>query len=244
MSDEVVFRELKSGILTFSRPFSRFSLFKIGARATLVPMKSKNYCVFAPISLSASVRRKLDDINGQVKYIIAPDLEHHLYVGEWKQLYPNASVIGVEGLDKKRKDVHFDYIFSKNNAKALPKDFTDEFDTAYFDGFVSKDLVLYHKVTKSLMVADLLWNLPAHEQYSNASSKPTGGLTALFNSLNWRNTTHKRFLWYLAGKDRDRMRRDAKLVASWNIETIIPCHGDIIAEGGKAWREAYAWYLK
>lgn len=41
------------------------------------------------------------------------------------------------------------------------------------------------------------------------------------------------------------MRRDAKRVAEWDIERIVPCHGDVIENGGNAaWTSAYEWYLQ
>jgi len=40
------------------------------------------------------------------------------------------------------------------------------------------------------------------------------------------------------------MRRDAKKVAEWQIERIIPCHGDILDTGGnEAWKMVYDWFL-
>ena len=56
------------------------------------------------------------------------------------------------------------------------------------------------------------------------------------------------------------MKKDAKTVAGWDFERIIPCHGvsrgtttfvtpspilqDVIErDAKKAWLEAYAWYL-
>ena len=40
------------------------------------------------------------------------------------------------------------------------------------------------------------------------------------------------------------MKRDAKVVANWDIERIIPCHGDVIEHDAKtAWAEAYKYYL-
>jgi hypothetical protein len=40
------------------------------------------------------------------------------------------------------------------------------------------------------------------------------------------------------------MRRDAKKVAEWDIERVVPCHGDVINEGGKeAWTSTYEWFL-
>jgi hypothetical protein len=41
------------------------------------------------------------------------------------------------------------------------------------------------------------------------------------------------------------MRRDARRVAEWDIERIIPCHGDVIdREGNEVWAKTYEWYLK
>lgn len=51
--------------------------------------------------------------------------------------------------------------------------------------------------------------------------------------------------FYMATTDYVLMRRDAKKVAEWDVERIVPCHGDVIDEGaGEAWRSAYAWFLE
>lgn len=42
------------------------------------------------------------------RYVVAGDFVHHLYVGDYAKEYPNAKVIGVEGLPEKRTDVKFD----------------------------------------------------------------------------------------------------------------------------------------
>jgi hypothetical protein len=40
------------------------------------------------------------------------------------------------------------------------------------------------------------------------------------------------------------MQRDAKRVAEWDIERIIPCHGDVLNDGGNdAWTSTYEWFL-
>lgn len=42
-----------------------------------------------------------------LRYVVAGDFVHHLFVGEYAKAYPDAKVIGVEGLGEKRKDVKF-----------------------------------------------------------------------------------------------------------------------------------------
>ncbi len=56
---------------------------------------------------------------------------------------------------------------------------------------------------------------------------------------------HKALLYYVATTDYSLIRRDAKRVAEWDIQRIVPCHGDKI-EGKKAsqaWALAYSWFL-
>ena len=45
--------------------------------------------------------------------------------------------------------------------------------------------------------------------------------------------------------DYELVRRDAKKVAEWEIDRVVPCHGDVIEEGGReVWKEAYKWFLE
>jgi len=73
-----------------------------------------------------------------MKYLIAPDYEHHISMTPWHKEYPQAKVIGVEGLDEKKKkeDIRFDVIFTKENRHTLKVDeeFDKEFDVEYVPG--------------------------------------------------------------------------------------------------------------
>jgi hypothetical protein len=52
-------------------------------------------------------------------------------------------------------------------------------------------------------------------------------------------------IWYIATIDYSLVRRDAKRVAEWDIERVIPCHGDVIDGGGnEAWASAYEWFIR
>jgi len=92
------------------------------------------------------------------------------------------------------------------------------------------------------MVADLLFNLPAHEQYSKA---PSSGTIPLFgNALQPSGWLHKQLTSSL-GTHKAEMKKDVATVSSWGIERIIPAHGDVIETGGdKAWKAAYSAFLQ
>lgn len=43
----------------------------------------------------------------KVKYLVCPNIVHHLSVQDYVKRYPKASVFGVPGLEKKRSDLNF-----------------------------------------------------------------------------------------------------------------------------------------
>ena len=87
---------------------------------------------------------------------------------------------------------------------------------------LTEDVAFFHASSKTLIEADLLFNLPPTEQYSKTTYRTT--LPLLGPLLTPTAKAHKHFLWG-AGKDKEAMKRDAKAVAAWDFERIIPCHG-------------------
>jgi hypothetical protein len=67
-------REVTQGIWTFSRPFLRVNLFKIGGRATAVRLSNGDVFLVSPVQPDDTTKATLDKI-GKVKYLVAPDFE-------------------------------------------------------------------------------------------------------------------------------------------------------------------------
>ncbi|KAH8816795.1 hypothetical protein F5884DRAFT_234356 [Xylogone sp. PMI_703] len=261
--DEVmVIRDVTPGIVTLSLPFLRFGRFKIGGRATVVKLSNNTLAVFSPVALTPSVRSKLDLLSpgSPVAYLIAPDVEHHVYLSAWSTAFPAAKIIGPEGLPEKRAtqsktdksvlDTPFHTIFTKQNKRDVKIDeaFDADFQYEYVEAHPNRELVFYHKPTSTLIEADLLFNLPATEQYSRTNVSPTTGFASkLFNAL--MNTKgdaiwQKRMVWYGA-KDRAAYAESVKRIDAWDIKNIIPCHGDVImGNGGEVFKKVFSWFLE
>ena len=78
-------------------------------------MNNGSVAVFSPVALTEEVKKKVAAM-GEVKYITALDFEHHIFLAPWHKEYPNAKVIGPEGLPEKRtkqgvEEVPFAVIF-------------------------------------------------------------------------------------------------------------------------------------
>ncbi|KAF8543202.1 hypothetical protein BDD12DRAFT_874824 [Trichophaea hybrida] len=254
-SSSLVIRTVVPEITTFSVPFLRFGKFKFGGRSTVIKLSSGNLAIFSPIPLSSDVTSTLTSIGGSVSYIIAPDMEHHMQLGPYKTAFPTAVVIAPEGLREKRakqgdQDVPVDFAFSKTNKNGmkLPEEFLRDFEVEFWDSHANKEITLLHKPSRTLIEADLLFNLPAREQYSNTDEDPTKGpwtkLVMYFMNTTLGHKGQQRFNWYVACKDKPSWAESARRVAAWDFDRIIPCHGDVIeTDGNDVFRRLFAWHL-
>ncbi|KAH3908962.1 hypothetical protein HBI56_124790 [Parastagonospora nodorum] len=248
---ETVIRDVSPEITTFSVLFNRFAPFgyrefvAVGNRATAIRLRDDRILLLNPVPLEPTVKATLTALGGV--HFIASDLGHHLFVKSYLDVWPDAKTIGVPGLETKRKDVKWDFMCG-DWSMGGPEDefgFSDDFETVFFEGFITYCVAWYHKPTKTLIQSDLMMNLPCTEQYSPPSSEQ-GLLSREFaKRAHPRSIWAKRLMYYIATVNHSLMRRDAKKVAEWDIKRVIPCHGDVIDDGGnEAWSSTYEWFLK
>lgn len=260
----MVIRRLTPDILTLSTPFLRFGRIKIGGRGTVVRMQNGALAVFSPVALTDSVRAELQSLSpgAPVKYITALDQEHHIFLESWHKAFPQARVIAPHSLPELRNKQGYFKIPQDSWLLAQPEksvgqqqlsvdaDFDREFDFEYVHAHANKELVFCHKPSRTLIEADLIFNLPATEQMSRTTENPTSGfLTKLFTYFQHTNGNalgQKRFIWYAASSsDRESFNRSVRRIDSWDFDRLIPCHGDVIEKGGKGiFQKIMEWHLE
>ena len=218
--------------------------------------------MFSPVALTPEVKAKVSELGGDVKYLVALDFEHHIFLSEWATAYPGAKLVGPDGLPEKRLKSQdekigkepFAVVFdpkNKNQIKIGP-DFDQDFEYEYVDAHPNKEIVFVYKPEKILIEADLMFNLPATEQYSRvpAAQKPKGGILASLGNAIWNTQGEakgaKRFTWYaLSRRDRTGFNASIQKINSWDFTTLIPCHGDVIEGNAKAvFDKVFEWHLK
>ncbi|KAL2198632.1 beta-lactamase-like protein [Corynascus similis CBS 632.67] len=261
--DVMVIRDVTPNVVTFSVPFLRFGRFPIGGRGTVVRLSSGGLAVFSPVALTEAAKAKIASLGGDVRYLIATDIEHHIFLSDWAAAYPDAKLVGPEGLPEKRQKANdpkigkepFAVVITPGNgrdARTIGDDFAADFDMEYVHAHANRELVFLYRPDRVLVEADLMFNLPAHEQYSRVpdAQKPSEGwLVRLFNSF---QTTDgdalgmKRFLWHAASRsDRGAFNESVQRIAKWDFDIIVPCHGETIVGGAKAvFEKVFAWHLE
>lgn len=212
--------------------------------------------VVSPVALTPEVHETIRSQGAKVRYIAAPDIEHHLHIGTWKDAFPDAEIIAPEGLYEKRqrskyRDAPFAHVLTAKNKHSISisEEFDREIDIEYVDGHVSREIVFLHKPSRTVIEADLLFNPPPNEQYSRAEEPATAGfLTRFFSSVVSAKPPaiwQQRFAWYLLAKDRARFAESMRRIYGWDFDRLIPCHGDVIETGAKGvFQSVFGWFLE
>lgn len=216
------------------------------------------------------------------------------------EAYPSARLIGPQGLASKSglKCTEYSGDDAKDKEVLGTGVIAQEMQAEYFKGFVNKvrvssagvetrsqsvrqDIAFLHKPSKTLIEADLLFNLPPKEQArrtnprsqrretdlrerstrrarslrpisSASSSRSTRKrLSTKGSSTRWVRKTRREYPRLTSTPSLISMRgisamaKSASVVDGWDFDRIIPCHGDVIEQGGKAaWRSAYDYYFR
>lgn len=256
----VFIQEVTPEITTFDYPFARFGILPIGGRSIAIKMRDGRLWVVPSTPLDQPTKAKIDSL-GEVAYLVAPDNVHHLFLKDFHQAYPSAKVVGTEGHEEKRPDVKFEGIYGKD-PPTKQYGYESELVPQYFPTFANRDVAFLHKDSKTLITADLLFNLPCNQQYRNT---PSGKATSWIPGIIWFSklfnpytSFHKTFLGTAGvaspipgiekgGSTEERKKNFAEAastVAKWDFRRIIMLHGDIIENHGQeAWKAAFSKYI-
>ncbi|WP_067216027.1 DUF4336 domain-containing protein [Marinomonas gallaica] len=189
-------------------------------RMTVVRLSSGDLWVHRPIKLSASIMEQVDNLGG-VKYLIAPNQLHHLFLPEWMSAYPNAEVHGTDGVMKKRSDLSFHAPLNNSQRYAWDSDIEHELFTG---SPLMEECVFYHHHSGTLIVTDLVENFSGNEfnGCQRVVAKGAGILAPNGKTpLDWR-------LSFIFGKAK--ARKHFNKVLSWNPQVLVMAHGEIVSE--------------
>ncbi len=220
-------QQLARGIWSQPAPQSFYGL-HLGTRMTVVQLGDGQLLIHSPIAMTPDLRAEVDAL-GPVRHIVAPNVYHHLYAGEWKAEYPDALLHGARGLAKRRKDLVID---RELGAETLP-DWREHLDTALLSGTMLNETVFLHRPSRSLIVADLIENFETSPHWPTRTYLKLGGIhgkPGLSRPLR------------IVFRDKKRARRALDRILSWDFDRIVLAHGEILESGGsEILREAYAW---
>lgn len=184
--------------------------------------------LISPIEMDESLRSAVDAL-GSVHTIVAPNLLHHRWLGDAKQHYPAAQVLAPFGLREKRPEIAIAQELTSGPV-------TPGLSATLVDGAPKlSELVLFHEPSKTLIVTDLVFNIPE-------ASGMTWLILKVFSKA--LGTVEQSRLLRMFTKDREAAGRSLEAILRLPFDRVVPAHGEVIDVDARAQLAAGTWWMR
>jgi hypothetical protein len=209
----------------------RFVGLEIGARMTVVRLPGPKLLLHSPVAATEELVREVKAL-GPVASLVAPNRFHHLFVGEWLQACPKASVYVAPGLDEKRPDLKIAGVLSDEPEPG----WAGTIDQVLVSGFpLANEVVFFHRPSTTLIATDLAFNVGSNSPpLTRLAFRLAGAYGRLSPTL----------LERLFVRDRSAFRRSLQRILEWPFERVVIAHGQVSETGGREEiARGYSWVL-
>ncbi|HWO09799.1 MAG TPA: DUF4336 domain-containing protein [Polyangiaceae bacterium] len=201
------------------------------ARMSVLPLERGRLALVSPVPIDDDRAAAIAAL-GEVAFLIAPNLLHHLHLGAAAQRYPEARVLAPSGLRRKRPDLPI----GGSLDQPLPAELRASVEVVPIGGAPKIDeYAFYHRETRTLVLTDLVFNI----------TRPEGWLAHL---VLWLGGCHGHLgssrVWRLQLEDRVALRASVERLLELPFETLVMAHGSIVQSAARAQlQRALAWAL-
>ncbi|MEP6863420.1 MAG: DUF4336 domain-containing protein [Deltaproteobacteria bacterium] len=209
-----------------------FAGIDILTRMTVIRM-ADGVILHSPVEIDAATRDAIERI-GPVRAIIAPSIVHHVFVPSAQHAFPDAPLYGIEGLEKKREDLHFTALIGEEP----PPLWAGQLDQVTIGNRVMREVDFLHRASRTLILTDLVENFQDRTPGTNAFVRALLEVAGMWNHP--RPAPELRLLTI----HREAARNALEKLLSWDFDRATIAHGELLDRDPQAAiREAWSWIL-
>jgi hypothetical protein len=210
--------QVDEGLWTVTAPL-RYAGLQVNTRMSVCRLSDGALALISPIAIGDELQAAIDLI-GTVRVLVAPNLLHHLHIGDWIAAYPEARSYAPDGLATKRPDLEF----SGRLGPEFDQDTGDDLLRLSIEGMPKlNESLFYHRPSKTLIATDFCFFMP-----------DSTGLTRLGMALMGVHKTVKcDLLFRMMIRDKDAFRRSLVALRTLPIHHLSMCHHSVVSEGAE-----------
>lgn len=191
-------------------------------RMTIVKLENGDLFVHSPIKIDENLKTEIDKL-GIVKYIIAPNFLHHIFISDFSKLYPDAEIF-ISPVLKEKLEKHQikKYILLDDELKL---NWCDEIKPILIKGnTMLGEFVFFHKKSKTLIVTDLI-------EYLTEDVKGMKDMNIMGKIFSWSFDLYGKpkpspeFQWYT--NDKIALMDCLENIIKLDFDSIIMSHGKL-----------------
>ena len=192
-----------------------FGPIKLQTRMTVIRLRDGALWIHSPIEPAPNLLAELSSL-GEARYVLAPNLTHHLFFRRFLESIPQATGFLAPGLSAKVSNL------SKYPVLPMPGPWQDELQSWFIDGLpVLNETVWFHNDTGTLLLTDLLFSFGKN---NIGLQKLVARLLGVYDRLGMSRTMK------LMTKDKIALRRSIEPLLLLPIQRIVLAHDQIIEE--------------
>jgi hypothetical protein len=139
-------------------PWLPFFKVPFPTRMTVVRLGDGSLWVHSPTPLTDELAAAIDSL-GRVAFLVAPNLLHFWWIGDWKAHYRQARAYAAPGA-RAHAAKHFTG-FDADLTDTPPPEWQGEFEQVLVPGSFMTEAVFFHKASRTLILTDLIQNFEA-----------------------------------------------------------------------------------
>ncbi|NRA64815.1 MAG: DUF4336 domain-containing protein [Pseudobacteriovorax sp.] len=194
-----------------------------GTRSTLIRLADQSLMLISPIKICDALEARIREF-GQLKYVIAPNKFHHLYISRYPKAFPDVTLYYASGLWSKVATRAPQYKYHHKLAeKGMPWD--KEVTTTYVqDAPMLDEFTFFLERDKVLVTTDLFFNFPA-----NLNLTLTSRLLAKLMGI-VPGAVSRSMLMKIATKNKEALKGIFLDSKEKGVKSVICAHGNITTE--------------
>jgi hypothetical protein len=197
-------------------------------RATLMSLPGGSLALHSPLAIDDATAKEVDAI-GEVRFLIAPNCLHWMYLRRAKERYPGARVVGAPGLEKKLSGLAFEPLPASGVVEGIEGLRVQRIEGASRMG----EHAFFHQASRSLVVTDLVFNI---------HGSPSFRLRLYLRLIRAYRRTAQSLVWRMLVNDRAAAASSASTLLTWDFDRLIMAHGDVLeANARERTRKALSW---
>jgi hypothetical protein len=127
-------------------------------RMTVVRLSNGDLFIHSPIAFLATLADRLQTM-GTVRHLVSPNQFHCAHIGEWSQAFPDAVTWASPCARERARSRGIDVRFDRDIGIESLEEWRAEIDQTAVPGGIFREIVFFHKDSKTLILADTIINL-------------------------------------------------------------------------------------
>ncbi|MCA1514044.1 SDR family oxidoreductase [Bradyrhizobium sp. NBAIM01] len=210
---------------------------QLPVRMTVIRLSNGDLVLHSPVRYSPALRQELERL-GTIRYLLAPNIAHWMFLPEWQRQLPQAAIFAARGLAARRQVRAAGLRVDRELGDTTPEEWAADLETVSVNAPMFSEVELFDRRSRTLVLTDIVQNLdPHHLSASNTAAASLLGIA----KPDGKAPVYLRLLLRLGGRS---ARAAGERLVKLAPERVIFAHGDWFETQGTArLRRSLRWLL-